>query len=416
MNYASPHLAASIQAAASRSDADSRLLSTIRESRILVVDDQRIVRELLKVYLNAGGYKNLLFAEDGAQALELIAAEEPDLMILDLQMPRMNGYEVCEAVRNDPKYAGLPVLVQTAADSPEDRARVFKSGATDMVGKPINDAELLARVGIHLQNLHMLRQLSIYRSSMERELEAARRMQHGIMPGDDKIAVLEQQYGIEIRNLFQTCDALGGDMWNVWRIDDRHMGFTNIDFTGHGVVASLNTFRFQSLTLTDDLDPLDLKNYSERLNRRLHALLQVGQFATAIGGFIDFEENVIRYVAAGGPRPFLLLPGEDRGSFIASDGRPLGMTPDATYPIHEVPFPPGSMLFMYSDALTETPSMANPVCTEDRIAEILAARPDDGSHPFDRLVEDFFSRLKDPLKDDLTMVMLRRPPTEGGMR
>ncbi len=414
MNYASPHLAASIQAAASRSDADSRLLSTIRESRILVVDDQRIVRELLKVYLSAGGYKNLLFAEDGAQALELIAAEEPDLMILDLQMPRMNGYEVCEAVRNDPKHAGLPVLVQTAADSPEDRARVFKSGATDMVGKPINDAELLARVGIHLQNLHMLRQLSIYRSSMERELEAARRMQHGIMPGDDKIAALEQQYGIEIRNLFQTCDALGGDMWNVWRIDDRHMGFTSIDFTGHGVVASLNTFRFQSLTLTDDLDPLDLKNYSERLNRRLNALLQVGQFATAIGGFIDFEENVVRYVSAGAPRPFLLLPGEERGRFIESDGRPLGMTADAAYPVREVPFPPGSMLFMYSDALIETPTMADPVCTETGIADILSVRPEDGSHPFDRLVDDFFSRLDEPLKDDLTMVMLRRPAAAEG--
>jgi sigma-B regulation protein RsbU (phosphoserine phosphatase) len=414
MTHASPHLAESIQSAASRSDAEAKLVSTIRDSRILVVDDQRIVRELLKVYLNAGGYRNLLFAEDGDQALELIAAEEPDLMILDLQMPRMNGYEVCEAVRNDPKHSDLPVLVQTAADSPEDRARVFRSGATDMVGKPINDAELLARVGIHLQNLHMLRQLSIYRSSMERELEAARRMQHGIMPGDDKIAALEKAYGIEIRHLFQTCDALGGDMWNVWRIDDGHMGFSCIDFTGHGVVASLNTFRFQSLTLTDDVDPHYLGEHSERLNRRLNALLQVGQFATAIGGVIDFEDDVVRYVGAGGPRPFLLLPGEERGRFIESDGRPLGMTPDAKYPVHEVPFPPGSMLFMYSDALTETPSMANPVCSEARIAEILGAPPGGGAHPFDRLVDDFYSRLQDPLKDDLTMVMLRRPLSGKG--
>lgn len=415
MNYTSPHLMASIQAASSRSDADERLLATIRASKILVVDDQRLVRELLKVYLTAGGYTNLVFAEDGEQALRTIADEKPDLMILDLQMPKMNGYEVCEAVRQDPDLAGLPVLVQTAADSPEDRARVFKSGATDMVGKPINDAELLARVGIHLQNLHMLRQLSIYRSSMERELEAARRMQHGIMPTDDKIARVESQYGVEIRNLFQTCDALGGDMWNVWPIDDRRMGFITVDFTGHGVVASLNTFRFQSLTVGDGYDPDSLQEYTERLSRRLHGLLQVGQFATAIGGYIDFEADVLRYVAAGGPRPFLLLPGEEEGRFIDSDGRPFGMTPDAQYPVREAPFPPGSLLFLYSDALTETPDMVAPVCPDLRIQELLSrpAGPDD--HPFDRLVHDFFSRLDEPLKDDLTMVMLRRPARDGGV-
>ena len=81
----------------------------------------------------------------------------------------------------------LPVLVQTAADSAEDRAEVFRSGATDMVGKPINDAELLARVGIHLQNRHMLCQFSHYRESMERDPQLARDMQHRIMPSEREL-------------------------------------------------------------------------------------------------------------------------------------------------------------------------------------------------------------------------------------
>lgn len=213
--------------------------AVIRDSRILVVDDQKMVRGPLKIYLTNGGYENLLFAGDGDEALDMIAAEDSDLVVLDLQMPRMNGLDVCKALRADPKYELLPVLVQTAADSAKDWAEIFQSGATDMVGKPINDAELLARVGIHLQNRHMLNQLSLYHEKMERDLQQARDMQHQIMPGARALSSFQEQYDIEIKSHFQTCDELGGDMWNVWPIDEARMGFSIIDFTGHGVVASL---------------------------------------------------------------------------------------------------------------------------------------------------------------------------------
>jgi sigma-B regulation protein RsbU (phosphoserine phosphatase) len=301
----------------------------IRESKILVVDDQKMIRELLKIYLNAGGYQNLIFAADGDEALQAITDEDPDLVVLDLQMPRMGGLEVCQTLRRDPRYAMFPVLVQTAADSAEDRAEIFRAGATDMVGKPINDAELLARVGIHLQNRHMLRQLTHYRESMERDLQLARDMQHRIMPDDRSIAKLHEKYGIEIRLHFETCDALGGDMWNAWPITEDRVGFHIIDFTGHGVVASLNTFRFQSLVTATRFDGKDQVAYIASLNSRLHSLLPAGQFATAIGGYIDIRENVMRYTAAAGPKPFLVSPDHPDGMFLPSDGRPLGMTGDA---------------------------------------------------------------------------------------
>lgn len=383
--------------------------NSIRGSKILVVDDQKMVRELLKIYLNAGGYQNLIFAADGDEALDAIAAEEPDLVVLDLQMPRMSGLEVCKALRADPQSRMLPVLVQTAADSAEDRAEVFRSGATDMVGKPINDAELLARVGIHLQNRHMLRQLSQYRESMEHDLKMARDMQHRIMPNDRGLAKLHEKYGIEIRSHFETCDSLGGDMWNVWPLNEDRIGFHIIDFTGHGVVASLNTFRFQSLVTATGFDGSNQEAYIEKINNRLHGLLPSGQFATAIGGYIDIRENVVRYTAAAGPKPFLISPEAPEGVFLPSDGRPLGMTGDAKYPEREVPFPPGSSLFLYSDALTETPDMINPVYNEDRIQQALTGGLDPDGHPFDVILADFLDRAAGPLNDDLTMVMLSRP-------
>jgi sigma-B regulation protein RsbU (phosphoserine phosphatase) len=390
------------------------LESEILASKILVVDDQPVVRKLLEVYLNAGGYRNLVFADDGDVALEVIEAEEPDLVVLDLQMPRMGGLEVCETLRADPRYAMLPILVQTAADSPGDRANVFKSGATDMVGKPVNDAELRARVGIHLQNRHMLHQLSLYRESMERELQAARKMQHGILPSDARIASLSEKFGVDIRSHFQTCDALGGDMWNAWAIDDRKLGFIVVDFTGHGVVASLNTFRFQSLAMLDGYLEDGQTKYIEKISRRLNALLPVGQFATAIGGYIDLDEDVICLVGAAGPKPYLVLPGGTEGRFLPSEGRPLGMTKDATYEQQVIPFPPGSSLFMYSDALTETPNMVDPVYDDERIGMALTGKIKPELHPFDAILADFLDRAPGPLDDDLTMLMLTRPDAGDG--
>lgn len=381
----------------------------IHASRILIVDDQKMVRELLKIYLTTGGYQDLIFAADGDEALEAIATEDPDLVVLDLQMPRMNGLDVCKALRADSKYAMLPVLVQTAADSAEDRAEIFRSGATDMVGKPINDAELLARVGIHLQNRHMLAQLSQYRETMERDLQLARDMQHRIMPDQRSLSRLHDTYDIEIKSHFQTCDALGGDMWNVWPIDEDRLGFHVIDFTGHGVVASLNTFRFQSLVAATGFDPARQIEYVEKINRNLHSMLPSGQFATAIGGYIDIRNDVMRYTAAAGPKPFLISPDHPDGAWLSSEGRPLGMTSDSEYEEHEVAFPPGSSLFLYSDALTETPDMINPVYDEDRMQAALTGKIDANGHPFDVILADFFDCAREPLNDDLTMIMLTRP-------
>lgn len=391
--------------------AEGDLRATILASRILIVDDQRLIRELIRAYLTAGGYSNLLFAEDGDDALEMIASEQPDLVILDLQMPRVGGLEVCATLRQDRSQADLPVLVQTASDSPEDRAKIFAAGATDMVGKPINDAELLARVGIHLQNRHMLRQLSVYRESMERELSTARRMQHDIMPSERVVERLSAQYGIDVKSHFQTCDALGGDFWTLWPINDHQVGFGVVDFTGHGVVASLNTFRFQSLILATDLMDLGFRAYTERLNRRLKKLLPIGQFATAIAGYVDFKDDVVRYCAAGGPAPLLISPANPEGVYCEAAGRPLGMIDDSEYPEIEIPFPPGSSLFLYSDALTESPSMTDPAYDEERIRAVFTEQipvpPADSL--FDALISDFLVRVGEPLNDDLTMLLLSRP-------
>jgi CheY-like chemotaxis protein len=112
---------------------------------ILVVDDAPPNVKLLRLILKDAGYQ-VLEAGSGPEALEILRRERPDAMVLDVRMPGMTGYEVCQAVRRDPEFSTLPVIMVTALSLPEERIRGIEAGATDFISKPFNRKELLARV------------------------------------------------------------------------------------------------------------------------------------------------------------------------------------------------------------------------------------------------------------------------------
>jgi adenylate cyclase len=112
--------------------------------RLLVVDDVPLNIRLMEAVLTARGYE-VLAASSGAEALEVLAGEMPDLVLLDIQMPGMNGYEVCRLIRADPRGRYLPVIMVTSGEG-EDRVSALEAGADDFITKPFNQQELLARV------------------------------------------------------------------------------------------------------------------------------------------------------------------------------------------------------------------------------------------------------------------------------
>jgi DNA-binding response OmpR family regulator len=113
--------------------------------KILVVDDVALNVKLLADLLAVKGYATCT-ASSGAEALAAVARERPDLVLLDVMMPGMSGYEVCAALRADPAHAMLPIVLVTALDPAQERARGLDAGADDFLNKPVSQAELLARV------------------------------------------------------------------------------------------------------------------------------------------------------------------------------------------------------------------------------------------------------------------------------
>jgi len=144
---------------------------------VLVVDDNQQNLELLLAYLEDVDCKTVS-ATDGMRALEIVKDMPPDLILLDVMMPRMSGFEVCRRVKNDPKTADIPVIMVTALNELGDIERAISSGTDDFLSKPINKWELLTRVRTMLRLKHLTDKLErtlAYLSEIEEQTQAARR-------------------------------------------------------------------------------------------------------------------------------------------------------------------------------------------------------------------------------------------------
>ena len=141
-------------------------------SRVLIADDNEQNRELLDAYLADEGYE-ILFANDGRETMDVVEANQPDLILLDIMMPRMSGYEVCEQIKADPEKQGIPVLMVTALNEMGDIEKAVTAGCDDFLTKPVNQLELKTRVRSLLRVRHLTGQrdrLLAYLEEMEQQI------------------------------------------------------------------------------------------------------------------------------------------------------------------------------------------------------------------------------------------------------
>lgn len=380
----------------------------MRDAAVLVVDDNRVNRHLLTALLERAGIGQIEHAADGREALEKLESFAADLILLDLMMPTMDGFEMCRLLRGDPRWADVPVLVQSSLNRAEDRSRAFAVGATDYVSKPLNAAELIARARIHIENRALLRELHDYHRRTEAELALAWRMQERLLPSDARLRGLRDETGLTVASRFAPSSELGGDIWDVFDAETRDPLLFIADFSGHGVGAALNTFRLHTLTRQMDLRGQRPGDFLAQINSRLTGLLPLGQFATMLAGKFDFDGGVFRYASAGATKPMALPPCGGPPLLGDSAGLPLGLTPAAVYEERSLPFPPGARLLLYSDAAIEIPA-GDDVLDDVGLAQIVSNRVAeglDGDALLDAVTADL--RQVGEIDDDLTLVLIGR--------
>jgi len=390
---------------------DPLVSDSIFNLKILIVDDTEFSLCIIKEIFISSGFKNLILARDGQEAIEKTRLFKPDLVVLDILMPKVDGFQYCTIMRKDKDFSNLPILVQSATNSKEFISSSFSAGATDFINKPINPDELISRSVIHLENRVLLQELSIYKSRVADELEEAREMQKCILPSDVDIDKFKNEYSLDIASFFKPSSELGGDFWGVKELSDNKFSIYNVDFSGHGVKAAINTFRLHALMEEDDhLREQQYPNlYIERISKKLNNIITTGQYATVFYGVVDIENNSLEYVLTGAPSPIIVSSdGETR--VLPGAGIPVGAIKDATYSSQKVSFNKGDALFTYSDALIETRNYDNNVYSEDKISENLKQNNSlSADEMLFRLLEDFnkYTAFGEKISDDITTVLIR---------
>lgn len=382
---------------------------SLEDCRVLIVDDNPFNQKSLALVIRRAGCQSIEFAADGAEALAKVERFRPDLILLDVDMPVMDGLTLCRRLRADPAHAELPILFQTALDRDEEQVRCFEAGGSDFISKPIRPGECVARVRHHLEKRKLFNDLARFRQRVENELRHARAMQLSLLPEARLLESVGRHYGLTIAAHFETCSEMGGDFWTVLPVDDQRVGFLIVDFAGHGITAAINTFRLHTL-----IDRIPVRGQTPAgwlvlLNEALKEVLPVGQFATAFFGILDVAADTLTYAGAGAPNPFAGRLGQADVSRLDSSGLVLGVSRRALYTDRTVPFPPGAFLFLYSDALVEARAADDTGFGHDGVEVLARAAAMQPDAPLDAVLERFFARIPRPLADDLTALWISRP-------
>ena len=362
---------------------------------LLVVDDNEMNRDMLSRRLARKGH-TVDVAEDGHRALAMIGESDYDVVLLDIMMPGIDGYETLERIRSDRDSGDLPVIMATAKDQSEDVVAALKLGANDYVTKPFDFPVVLARVQTQLQLKSSREALARAHGRMKKDLEAAARIQAAFLP---TTAVVEASDGLRCAWRYVPCDELAGDTLGIVPLDEKRVGVYVVDVSGHGVPSALLSVSLSRLLSVEPASsvlwttdagetepriatPLEVMN---ELYRRFPYDMQTGQYFTMVYAVVDLENRRLSYASAGHEPMIIIGPNRDP-EYGSSTGQPIALVPamimKSTYEERTVEIGPGDRIYLYSDGIPEAHEAQGDQFGNDRLTaklvELLGSDLDEG--------------------------------------
>jgi sigma-B regulation protein RsbU (phosphoserine phosphatase) len=361
---------------------------------ILVVDDTpanlAVVSELLRDRYRVRA------ATSGAKALELAKANPPDLVLLDIMMPGLSGYDVLERLRADPALCHVPVIMVSAVDELQSVIRCIKLGAEDYLSKPIEPTLLDARVGASLEKKRLRDEVVRHAKRMERELETARAIQLSMVPVDFPRPDATQH--LAVYATLQPARELGGDLYDCFWIAEHRLCLVVADVSDKGAHAALHMARTK--TVVRLLATLLGRNSGkapaatellERINDELCRDNPLAMFVTMFLCVVDARTGEMEWCNAGHPIPYVVAP---RGS-VTRIGRerslPAGLQATADFVSGSARLEPGESLFVYTDGIPEAESEQGEFFGEERLEAALRSHAD---HAPERLVRAVLQQVR----------------------
>ena len=345
-----------------------------KQQKILVVDDEPINIDVLGGLLKQD-YR-LIVAKNGERALKAAHSGNPDLILLDIMMPGMDGYEVCRRLKADESTREIPVIFITAMNQAGDETLGFELGAADYITKPVSPPILRARVKTQLALTQSRKELQaayatikMQKDRMEAELNVGRDIQMSMMPQD-----FPEGPGCESFSLYARLEAareLGGDFYDFFFLDESRLCFCVGDVSGKGVPAALFMAVTKTLIKSAAAGNQSTAAILTRVNDTLSADNEGCMFVTLFVAVCDVHSGEVTYTNAGHNPPYITGANGNTVRLGTRHGPVAGAMNDIAYREDAVVLKPGDTLLMFTDGVTEATSTSSELFSEVRLVGLL---------------------------------------------
>jgi phosphoserine phosphatase RsbU/P len=383
-------------------------------TRVLVVDDDAEQRLRIKHVLAKQGYE-VVEADNGAEALAVLESQEVQIVITDWEMPRLDGLQLCRAIRAAEFSGRIYILFLTSHGEKSKIVEGIDAGADDYLTKPAHPSELSVRVRNGERTLKARADLEAVNTRLREDLEAAAKIQQALLP-----RALPNSDRVHFAWAFRPCAMLAGDHLNIFPLGDRHVGMYLLDVSGHGVPAALlavTVSRF--LSPTGDVSflrippregrPGRFARPSEVIARLNHQFAneRTSQFMTLFYGILDLDTLEIRYAIGGHPGPIITSPSQP-SRMLEGRSFPVGMLESAQFDDAVTTLQPGERFWLYSDGLSEAMNPEGELFGFNRLSAELHAL---SATPLDASLDSLWQRVKlwtggESPQDDVSVVAL----------
>jgi len=376
------------------------------QKTILVVDDDSVTRRLLVRTLAAVGYA-CEESENGAEALVRVRNDAPALLLLDYDMPGLNGAEVLKKMRTDPTpgVAQIPTIMLTGHGGEDSEVLCLEAGADDFVTKPIYPAVLRARIETQLrlrsmrdQLLKQNEELEAWRQNLEQDLAAARLTQQSLIP--PKPPTLP---GWEVAALYRPVIQVGGDIYGWLRLRDGRILFW---IAAAALLTTLAKLLFHHASVENDA-PAEIMRV---VDRDFHSMLGARCFMTAMCVALNPKTGAASIVGAGHP-PLLVARFNGKTESIASSSPPLGLVTRSSFTETPLQLIGGDLFLLYTDGLYGSANGAPRRLTPGSLAKRLHSTSGSAESLLRRLCQEALTSGKgDSPADDIAALAVRRHP------
>ena len=370
---------------------------------------------MLTHYLDIEGYRNIEVAHDGEQALARLENGPFDLMLLDVMMPKVDGYQVLKGLKAQGRLHNIPVIMISALNEMNSVVRCIELGAVDYLTKPFDPVLLRARIGASLEKKRLRDEVQAHLARLETELNAARQLQMGMVP-----SVFPQptrQNPVEFFASMEPAREVGGDRYDFFYSDDGTLYFLVGDVCGKGMPAALFMARAKSLVrLAAEFmrapggGPASPADIITRVNRELCQDNASLMFVTLFFAMLAPGSGDVRYCNAGHNPPYH-VNGETLAAIEGARGTILGVRSQCRLRDWTgLSLAPGDSIYVFTDGVTEAANSQDEMFTAERLETVLRAAAGCSSA---QMVKSVAAAVRDFVgsalaSDDITMLAIRR--------